>query len=167
MQTNLNYNFFKRSFSANLFSFFIFASISFSLESFIIWMFSKTENLMHSKWIISKPYLAFYALYFFTLAFTLSSLWKKYSSKILRLVTAFFSIISLLSILWNYTFLIKHDYFISQIASLFIFFSSIILNILTWKKDIISAITCSFSGLLFICLEHVNFYHKVLKEKIL
>lgn len=146
VQTNLSYKFFRRSFSENLLSFFIFISFAFTIESFIFWIFSlATWDFINSNWIGKKLYFSFYTLYFFALAFSLWSLWKNQPFKTLKLETAFFMVISLLSILWNYTFLIKHDYFISLIASLFIFFSSIILNMLIWKKDKISAIIFSLS----------------------
>jgi len=147
MQANPNYKLFARSFAEKLVCFFIFLMIALSVESFLIWIFSYSNwsYLANWKWIIApKLYIAFYTVYFIFLALSNWSLWKNYSFKKLKLETSLFIIISLTSILWNYTFLIKQDYFWSLITNLFILFFSIILNLLVWKKEKLSAIIFLF-----------------------
>jgi len=147
MQGNTNYKTLTRSFAEKLVCFFIFLMVAFTIESLSIWTFSYSNwsYLANLKWIIEpKLYIAFYTLYFICLAVCNWSLWKNHSLKKLKLETSLFLIISLTSILWNYTFLIKQDYFLSLITNLFILFFSIILNLLIWKKEKLSAIIFLF-----------------------
>jgi tryptophan-rich sensory protein len=139
-----------RSIPEKFVCFFIFLMFSFSIESILFWIFSYSNwnSFLNLKAITFKNfYITFYTVFFIFTSFSIWSIWKNHSFKKFKLEISFFLIIYILSILWNYLFLIKQDFFLSLICGLFILFFSIALNLLIWKKEKTSALFFLFCSL--------------------
>lgn len=156
MQTSIN-KIFNRSFGEKLISFSIFLMIGLSFESIILFISSYCNwNFIENKWLFKTLYIPLYYSYFILQSISSFTLWKSFTFKKLKLEMSLFFGLYLLSILWNFAFLIKHNYFISLIISLFILFFSIILNLLIWKKEKIAAIIVFISTLWILYLFILN-----------
>jgi len=159
MQSSSYSKLFKRGLAEKLLCFFIFLTTSTLFESFLLSILSKSPwDFAGSSWIFKKLYILFYLFYFTLLSICSFLLWITFSFKKLKLEISFFFCISLLSIIWTYSFIFKHNYFISLITMLFTLFISIILNMLVWKKSKISAIIFSYCTLWILYLFILNLF---------
>ncbi|HEU64052.1 MAG: hypothetical protein KR126chlam4_00141 [Candidatus Anoxychlamydiales bacterium] len=157
MQSSFYNKIFQRSLAEKLLSFFIFLTISLLFWSILVFILSKSSwSFIGSNWVFKKLYTTLYLTYFILLSLSSFLLWQKFSFKKLKLEISFFLSIFFLSTFWNYTFLFKHDYFISLITILFTLFFSIVLNMLIWKKTKVAAIIFSNCSLWILYLFILN-----------
>lgn len=167
MKAHTNFISLSRSFPEKLICFFIFLMSAFCVESILFWLFSNCDwnYFVNWKWFIPRNlYVAFYIVYFTFSAISIWSVWKNHSFKTLKLEVCFFLIIFLLSIIWNYTFLIKHDFFISLIFNLFVLFFAIALYLLIWKKDRLAGIIFAFCVFWSFYLFVLNMSHSIINH---
>ncbi|MBN2479012.1 MAG: tryptophan-rich sensory protein [Parachlamydiales bacterium] len=116
--------------------FFIFLSVSLTIESFIVWIlsYSSFSKIPSFSWISTNIALIFITFFFIVSTISIWLIWKNNLFKKVILEMSFYLSSLVLLDIWCYFFYVKNSFFLAHTILIILLVISVCLNILYWKK---------------------------------
>ncbi len=120
----------------------IFLLIWFSVEWLNGWLIHQSlgdswfRNLLLTPWILTDAgYGAAWTLYYFVLAISIWTLWRRHSLRVLKLEFSIFFAQLIFQVAWTTSFFILHETLVSLSALVLLWCNNLLAALLFWKKE--------------------------------